>query len=198
MNDIAKKKAELEKAEALLQLKAIGMSEDVADMVYRQMESYRNLIGVQDPSVLEHNPLDLTDIEILDGAWVFSAEGINFFRLAVDEPFQEDYIAYAAARVGPSGRFSPDEATSFVKHQFDAWMTEQSACYGVGSEDDYSANLVMGSFYFAYLLMHSSEVRLFRREAGGLTVIFNISHGFGDIRTVRLDYYQDVWEKMQK
>jgi len=204
MNDIVKRKEDLERAEGLRRLKSVDMPDDVAEMVFEQLRAYRNLISVQQPELRSTQPVDLTDIEILDSAWAFSAEGINYFRLAVNEAFDPDqYERLAWMGFGfehaleHNLRFTPEQVTATVTKYFDAWMREQGELHGV-PEEEFSVNLVMGSFYFAYLMAHSCDVGIYQREAGGLTVFFKILRGLKGIDTVRVDYYQDAWEHYQK
>ncbi len=204
MNDIAKRKEDLEKAEGLRRLKSVDMSDDVAEMVFEQLRAYRNVISSQVPSVRASNPVDLIDIEILDSAWAFSAEGINYFRLAVNEafdPHQYERLAWIGFglehALEHNLKFTPEQVTVTVNKHFDAWMREQGELHGV-PEEEFSVNLVMGAFYFAYLMAHSYDVGIYEREGGGLTVVFKILRGLKGIDTVRVDYYQDAWEHYQK
>lgn len=205
MNDIARKTDAKYQTLGVERLTSLGIPQMLAEVIYQQLKAFRNTVAEHQPELRNINPIELTDVEVVGTAWAFSADGINYYRMAVNEQPQLDELERRHSircDVTQEGvlnrkRFTEDQVMYVANTQFLDWVKERAQTYGI-DVDDAAANLVAAVFYYSSLMPISVEVSSFSRSDGGLTVIFHLHDAIpsdpNSITTIRIDFYNDAFE----
>lgn len=204
MNDIAKKKEDLQRAEALDRMAALQMPEEISNLVFDYLKAYRDTLcsseaarsQLEDLDSLAHiNPIELIDIEYINyHTWAFSAEGVNFFKIDIGGPEQitgvDDAVSWGT--LPPREERTPEWVAKFVHDNFTQWLEHLSKQQDDPSE--FSFPIAMLGYMVAYLSVHATE---FTHITGwyhhDLTHQYKMPDSF-DAKYIVLRFYTDYWK----
>jgi hypothetical protein len=204
MNDIAKRKEDLQRAEAVRRMATIQMPEEIANLVFDYLKAYRDTLcssklansQVEDLDQLAFaNPIELIDIEYINyHTWAFSAEGINFFKLDIGGPEQitgvDDAVFWGT--LPPREERTEEWVTKFVNDNFTGWMEHLSKQQADPSE--FSFPIAMLGYMVAYLAVHATEfTHITGQYHHDLTHQYKMPDTF-NTKYIVLRFYTDFWK----
>lgn len=198
MTDLATQRANAQYDNGITRLTHAGMPIRLAEITYGYLLAYRNKaveLGYLPPHTA---PIETCDIEILDNAWAFSAEGVNFFRLALNDT---DDLAQAqrVSSIRPASMTSEAAATQagiFAMSTLGDWANQRAAHYEVDA-GVFSLRMVMVSYLIGFVSPMTSLTTAYTRPDGGRTFVFELNPEWDELGAVRLDVYDDFWKHVR-
>lgn len=199
MDELTCRREEKFKAEAHAKLQEImKMPPVLCTVIYDFFKHVREYLNDGGKNLSRINPIDLVDIHHVEPtAWVFSAEEVRYFRIALNEP-KNELFKIVRIHSAPATRSKDQDKkyANFLIDIFKSWKKDCQECFG--SEDQHAAAILFLGIYFIgyYAGMNYGVATHYDAadEQKNFTVMFYPPDG-SKIPEVTITFYSDGWKK---